>query len=337
MKCLNPQVAYICGTRVSKDGVVSPHLVFSYAEALQYYVRIFATAAVAALERNEISVPCGKCAACAIRKRKDMTTRLTHEASVHDKCCFLTLTYDDDHVPVNNGDYTLVVSDVQRFMKRLRRHLEYIPHGKQSVGKVRDHVDHPIRYYVVGEYGTHTHRPHYHVIIFGWSPSDVAFWKQKGKVITYLSKQIQKLWPDGFSTVQQVSPYVAKYCARYVSKKFTTDWVPSISQLPEFILSSRRDGGIGAPWFDKFGESACKNNFVTYRCGDLICKATVPRYYWNRLRHRNQPLWIECRDERIEWIKQNPVVSPDKDFDDLVRRCECDAYDNNKRKENEVL
>jgi hypothetical protein len=95
------------------------------------------------LKNNEISLPCGKCACCKIIKRKDMSVRLSHEASLYDKCCFITLTYNDDNIPMTSavdwkkknrtkeheetikilrggvfGIPTLLPADVQKFMKR---------------------------------------------------------------------------------------------------------------------------------------------------------------------------------------------------------------------------
>lgn len=332
--CLAPVAAYVCGKRVCKDGVVSDNLVFGYRKACDWYVRHYGcSVGMALLHKSERSLPCGKCAVCKIKARKALSVRLAHEISQHDKCCFITLTYDDEHIPANNGDYTLCVSDVQRFLKRLRRHLTYRP-VKHKDG--RDYVER-IRYYCVGEYGSHTHRPHYHLLIFGWSPSDKVLLQVRNKVSSYRSAQVEKLWTNGFSVVEDVSPYVGKYVARYVTKKITTTWVPSLNQLPEFTLVSKRDGGIGAPWCDKYGAHACLSRLCTYRCGDFVCKASVPKYYYDRLRKRNIPLWTYCRDERIEWIKTHPDGC-NRDFGALVRSVQVYQYEQHRRiRESEVL
>lgn len=327
VECLSPSPCWECGTILSKDGVTSQRLVWSYDDALNYY-----HGNVFSLKRHERSLPCGKCAACLIRKRKDMSTRLSHEASCHESCIFLTLTYDEQHVPVgSDGHKTLCVTDVQLFMKRLRRYLEYYP--KKSV---RDHANN-IRYFAVGEYGSNTHRPHYHIMIFGWSPSDSKFFYQKGNIIHYRSGQIERLWKYGHSEFSAVSPYVARYCSRYVTKKITSKWTPFADQLPEFTLSSKRNGGIGALWCDKYGIDALRRRFCTYRCDDKIFKASVPRYYYNRIRKRNLPLWLNIRDERIEWIKSHPSKCSDNDFSDLVRVCEVYEYNEKLRRVNETL
>ena len=65
---------------------------------------------------------------------------------------FVTLTYDDNQVPMNdNADLILYKPDLQNFLKRLRKRKD----GER------------IRYFAVGEYGTQSGRPHYHLCLFG--------------------------------------------------------------------------------------------------------------------------------------------------------------------------
>lgn len=327
MTCLHPTVAYICGTIVAKDGVVSPRIVFSHSEALEYFTKL---GCPHMLERNMVSVPCGHCINCQMRKRKDMSVRLAHEASCFEQCCFITLTYNERNVPTTDWnelkchskqfdrgagslpEYTLCPSDVQKFMKRLRAHLEY-HYGIKG-----------LRYFAVGEYGGKTHRPHYHIILFGWKPNDLEFLKFHNGNPVYTSQLLQKKWKMGFSSVSDVSPFVAKYAARYVTKKYARLSRGDDNYLvPEFTLQSTRNGGIGATWFDRFGCQACRVGFCTLRCSDTrISKHSIPRYYFDRLRKRNLPLWLELRDERIEFMKtsKDPVS-----FENLCNIAACAA------------
>lgn len=350
-KCLNPTSAWICGTTICKtDSVVSPRLLFSPSAALEYFTHIAGDLILATsmMEQHETSIPCGKCAACQIQKRKEMSTRLSHEASMHESCCFLTLTYDQDHVPTTDWqdlespdkqydiglgslpELTLMPRHVQLFIKNLRRHLEY--NRKKSTF---DHVDHPIRYFAVGEYGSKTHRPHYHIIIFGWSPSDKRLFKMHNGKPVYLSKMVESLWSFGFSSVSDVNTAVAKYAARYVTKKFarlnsSDDFENCV--IPEFILQSKKCGGIGAPWFDVYGEHACEVGLCNVRCGDRVSKCTIPKYYWSRLRKRNIKLWLDLRDERIDFVKSH--IGLPSTYEDICRMVEtakhADDYYSNK-------
>lgn len=99
-------------------------------------------------------VPCGKCPECRNRRATGWAFRILQEYKKATTAHFLTLTYDETRVPRNNdtGYATLNKSDVQNFIKRLRKY------SKKGTKK--------IRYYAVGEYGSETQRPHYHIIIF---------------------------------------------------------------------------------------------------------------------------------------------------------------------------
>lgn len=324
--CLTPVNAWYCGFAISKDGVYSPRLVFSFKQAKAYYNEKYGSLGLKLLQRNETSIPCGKCFACRLRKRKEMTTRLSNELSLYNEdCCFITLTYNDENLPttclrsIKDSEKmvargvaelpveTLLPSDVQKFIKRLRRHLEYLPkRGKNRIG--RDHVTTPIRYFAVGEYGGRTGRPHYHLLIFGWKPSDLdAFSLRKGNVV-YRSAQVEKLWKYGFSTVQPCGYGVSRYCARYVTKKClgnpSKDKEPfKDSFFPEFVLQSIRDGGIGAPWFDIHFEEVISRGYVSYRQGNNFIKASIPSYYLRRLRRHQLALWLHLRNEKLMFIK----------------------------------
>ena len=78
---------------------------------------------------------------------------------MHEDNCFITLTYDDLHCP---EDHSLVLRDIQLFVKTPKK-----------IGK--------FRFFHAGEYGAITHRPHYHMCIFGYRPSDVVLYKNRNR------------------------------------------------------------------------------------------------------------------------------------------------------------
>ena len=106
-------------------------------------------------------LPCGHCLGCRVDHAKEWSNRLIMESMYHDSAFFVTLTYDDDHIPIvehtdeETGEYfinsSLCKRDIQLFIKKLRRRFP----------------DDSIRYYIAGEYGPSTGRAHYHAIIFG--------------------------------------------------------------------------------------------------------------------------------------------------------------------------
>lgn len=174
------------------------------------------------------SYPCGQCIACRLNKVRDWTIRLMHENKFHKHSVFLTLTYDNDHLP---KDGSVHKEDVQNFMKRLRNYRS------------------GVRFFACGEYGEKYSRPHYHLIIFGLDVKDPLF---KGKVYDNKSKGYylkSNLWKNGNMYIGDVTYSSCRYVASYVNKKQFgkkgQDFYVTKGIEPEFTLMSRKPG-IGA-------------------------------------------------------------------------------------------
>ena len=180
-----------------------------------------------------VSVPCGKCLVCRANNAQSWALRVMHEAQYVSSACFVTLTYDPAFCP---KDYSLKKKDVQDFMKRLRRQLEY-----HKLGAIRS-------YLVVGEYGSKRQRPHYHLLLLGWSPNDLVFFKYSysGEPL-YTSAFLESVWQKGFCPVGTVKDNAAAYVARYGRKLFEKE---QVKREKPFMLSSRNislaDGKVGA-------------------------------------------------------------------------------------------
>lgn len=161
---------------------------------------------------------CGKCPECLQSLRRDWSIRLQLHAQFSGKRPFIAhLTYDNEHLPVENGVSTLRKKDLQLFLKRLRH---YVPKGLQ--------------YYASGEYGTNsTHRPHYHIILFGLDES-----KEADETISLL----QKAWQNGF--VRHTSMWVRDYAQlHYVTKYIINFFEYNYNdRLPPFRLCSSKFG-----------------------------------------------------------------------------------------------
>ena len=69
-------------------------------------------------EGTVISLPCGHCTGCRIQRAREWASRLIHEMSYHEKNTFITLTYDNEHLP---KDESIDKDELQRFFKRLRK------------------------------------------------------------------------------------------------------------------------------------------------------------------------------------------------------------------------
>ena len=193
--------------------------------------------------------------------------RCLHEASLHDRNCFITLTFDDNNLP---DDKSLDVRHFQLFMKKLRK--------KFGNG---------IRYYHCGEYGEMFRRPHYHACLFGFDFKDKYFWKYSssgdGKSIPlYRSSDLERLWTFGYSSIGDVTFESAAYVARYIMKKINGDMAfdhyidkeTGAMLKPEYTTMSRRPG-IAFNWFKKFSSDVYPHDFTYIRDR----KVRPPKYY----------------------------------------------------------
>ena len=207
---------------------------------------------------EKISLPCGQCIGCRLERSRQWAIRCVHEASLHDKNCFLTLTYDDEHLPKGNS---LNVDDIQKFFKKLRRRIE----------------PDKLRFFQCGEYGSLNARPHHHCIIFGYDFPDRELFFQGVSGNVYRSAMLEDLWPYGYSSIGDVTFESAAYVARYVLKKINGKDSDEHykGRKPEFITMSRRPG-IGAAWFDKYKSDVYPKDFITIQDG-LRCRP--PKFY----------------------------------------------------------
>lgn len=217
---------------------------------------------------RELVLPCGQCIGCRIKRSSDWATRCMHEASLHEENAFITLTYDDDHLPLQGQ---LVYPHFQEFMKRLRYH-----YGA------------PIRFYMCGEYGENFDRPHYHAILFGCAfLDDRILLKRSSAGSLYSSALLDSVWKRGMCSVGDVTFDSAAYVARYVVKKVNGKLADEhytrvdgltgevYQKVPEFSRMSLQNGGIGAGWLNSFSSDLINTGAVM-----IYDKArTVPRYY----------------------------------------------------------
>lgn len=127
--------------------------------------------------------------------------------------------------------------DAQDFMKRLRFA-----------------SDVPLRYYLCGEYGTHTLRPHYHICLFGSNfHEDRKHYKTTPEGFHYYnSETLNDRWGFGHVVIAELTFETAAYTARYVTKKISGAKAPEHygQREPEFALMSRRPG-LGTGWLEK--------------------------------------------------------------------------------------
>lgn len=210
-------------------------------------------------------VPCGHCMGCRLDRSRVWADRMLLELRDNDyKALFVTLTYNDaslphachvgynyyegfyeDVVPLALDDdeewiaaaagapATLSIRDTQLFMKRLRKTFK----------------DRRIRFFLAGEYGPKTHRPHYHAIIYGLTLSDfkdsrIKDFNKLGQP-RYISKSFERIWGNGYCVIAPVNWNTCAYVSRYTMKKVyksENSHAYASDQLPPFCTMSRRPG-----------------------------------------------------------------------------------------------
>lgn len=217
-----------------------------------------------------MDIPCGRCLGCRLEHSRQWAVRMMHENKMHPVSEFVTLTYDNEHLPPVG---TLVPKHLQDFHKRLHNRL-------------RDARGYGIRYYGCGEYGDENKRPHYHSILYGvWFPDRKIYSYSNGKPI-YTSKKLDEIWGMGSCKIAAVEFDTCAYVARYVTKKvsgerreqghyvvYDADGVIH-EREPEFSHMSMRPG-IGSTYVDKYYKELLRSDSVIMNGHEV----PMTRYY----------------------------------------------------------
>lgn len=219
-------------------------------------------------EFAEFQLPCGKCIECRLEYARQWAVRCVHEAQMYDRNCFITLTYSDDHLKSNK----LVYADFQKFMKKLRKLQQE-----------------PIGMFVTGEYGDKTKRPHWHAIIFNWSPNDaIPKYKNIRGDQVWDSKTLTDLWGKGIAEFGSVTFESAGYCARYAAKKLSHGKDNEHEYQPISKKSSKH--AIGKKWLEQFWPDVFNYGRIILRDGS---ESTIPRYYQKWFKENHPELYSE--------------------------------------------
>lgn len=186
-------------------------------------------------------VGCGHCVGCRAEHARQWMIRMMHEARSRPFSYFITLTYDDDHLP-RNPYGTLVPDHLKAFWKALRK--EFAPDR--------------LSYYACGEYGDFNKRPHYHAILY----SERSIYTAQDEDRMY-SPIIERVWGKGRTDIGGVTAASCSYVAGYVLKKqiakarddyYERVWPDTgevITVAPEFARMANRPA-IGRLWIQRW-------------------------------------------------------------------------------------
>ena len=277
------------------------------------------------IDKIPFGLGCGQCSGCRLERSRQWMVRIMHEAAQHDHNMFITVTYDDEHLPTTHEES---VRNYQLFMKKLR--FKYP--GKK------------ISFYHTAENGEENERHHHHAIIFNFEFPDKKFSRysehvdksansvgwvkptkdmpEPGKVIyrpltnisslspdkaqshapgaIYTSEQFTKLWANGICEFGGVTIQSAAYCSRYIMTKVNGDDAEEhyervdtetgelYSLIPEYSTMSRNPG-IGKAWYDKY-----KNETYVHDSIIINGREVLPPKYYDRLIEEEMPDLIKA-------------------------------------------
>lgn len=274
-------------------------------------------------------IPCGHCWACDLTYSAQWATRIMCEVERSEHNYFITLTYDDENLPIaealqyddkifeNDGTWsgTLQEKDVRTFINSLRKYLE------------RKYNHTGLKYFYCGEYGTQTLRPHYHMILMN-CPLDIsqfydshvdgnfkAHWK---------SHELEKYWQKGMHDIAEVewssAAYVARYCMKKLQKKISKEEMLEIGKIPEFVRMSRRPG-IGTTFYEENKEKIYANDEMIMRTVKGNVGSIKPPKVWDRrLEQENPTLYEQIKESRRKAKDRADILKKQiSDYTDLER------------------
>lgn len=306
-------------------------------------------------------VGCGSCPACQELKRNSLSNRLALEEHRSKYCSFVTLTYDEAHLPFvdvsrlfsafdgdvvdlqQNYDFnenfstpTVVNTEELRnsvilynkhraFYKAnysVNRNVTYEDnqvavlvnrHLQLFIKRFRKYVsqnyNEKIRYYAIGEYGTQSLRPHWHILFF-YSSSQLARDFENVQQFGTKSRPIQtpiflrSLWKFGHIDSKQTDGKAYFYVSSYVNKPANFPYVlellaPQRAFHSNYLgeISSKED--IKKSFQDRDFQHIGQVNIIswsgeqyTYSVRRSLVGRLLPRYSFSA-----------CEDDRIVFRK----------------------------------
>lgn len=233
-------------------------------------------------ENNAQLIPCGHCAACKLTASSSWANRMEMELPYHENAWFVTLTYNNENIPyrytwdnstgeVITENYSLKFDDLTKFWKKLRRYIDY--HIKDYKGQ--------LMYFAAGEYGSVTHRPHYHAIIYDLpiKQEDLKIYKHRDGAVYYNCEWLEKVWGLGYVVIAPAEWKAMAYTARYTTKKIYgkegKEFYEGLGIVQEDNRMSTKPA-IGAQYYYDHAKEIYDEDKIYLKNGK-ICKP--PRYF----------------------------------------------------------
>lgn len=260
------------------------------------------------LKDKKVSVPCSSCYRCKQRKAQQWAFRLKMEFKRSYNARFVTLTYDDQHLPMDNNNIgTLYKPDLQAYFKTLRKNQErrlkslWKQDQQYEIKDIELAMNSKIKYYAVGEYGGRTQRPHYHIILFN------AIWKD----------QIEHAWQKkkkdyGHVHIGEVTEASIAYVLKYVEKSRIIPFFEGDTREKEFSVMSKK---LGDNYITTSRKKYHKENLDrSYVQTEEGIKIAMPRYY-------KEKIYTKVQRQKVAKIytKQNQEKQEKLDYETINR------------------
>lgn len=294
-------------------------------------------------------IPCRNCFACNLNYSAEWATKLTWECQESEHNYFITLTYDEEHLPIyetfkyidedqqetiykNDGTWTgtLEPEHVNTFINSLRK---YMKREKNHTG---------IKYYYCGEYGNESktgmgYRPHYHIILMN-CPLDISQFydwhlDNKHKKLHWKSKELNHYWDKGLVDVAEVEwnncAYVARYCMKKlkVRDKYTVQNYAMQGKIPEYVRMSRRPG-IGTRYYERNKEKIYENDEVIQRTiHGKVSSFKPPKSFDKKFKEEFPEQWKLIKESRAAAAERDRLLKAElykgiSDLEQLEREAE---------------
>lgn len=240
--------------------------------------------------RKSVSCACGHCLECAQKYQNDWSFRLSCESLYWKHVYFVTLTYDNENLPlrtISDTTYLASANESLTLLPKTKSRVKFLNNNKNEhihnvllgsqlgdllpeVNKVdcqlymkrlreslRIEYNEFIKFFLCSEYGPNTFRPHYHLLIY----TNLA--------VGQISPFISTCWDLGEVKYKEIeydhSPdgdfsYVSGYVSKYVSKPavFESPWVNYGFVQKPFRLMSK---GLGYRYVANI-----VNKYLSYWC-----------------------------------------------------------------------
>lgn len=232
-------------------------------------------------------VPCGKCLGCRTDQARQWAVRIMHEGVTNPPAFFLTLTYDDVSIPAHGS---LDPTHPQKWLKRLRR-------------KTGSRVS----YYLCGEYGETTSRPHYHAVVCGTPFLDRELHTTRSGVPVWTSELLTSTWGHGLCEITpiafQAAMYVAGYVGKKVARRFEEEEYERVDPETGEIIRLEREYGrmslrpaLGRTFIERYWRDVYPRDFVVVDGWPM----KPPRYYDKWAEDNIPEIFEEVRHQR--WL-----------------------------------